>query len=75
MATLLPDAMVRRLLGARLGVIMQQRDVSQQQLAEHLQLHPSAVSRWCSGERDPNPGQLRSICLLLAIDPALLLGL
>jgi transcriptional regulator with XRE-family HTH domain len=35
----------------------------------------SAVSRWCSGERDPNPGQLRSICLLLAIDPALLLGL
>jgi hypothetical protein len=47
MATLLPDAMVRRLLGARLGVILQQRGVS----------------------------QLRSICLLLAIDPALLLGL
>lgn len=67
--------MVRRLLGARLSVIMRQRGVSQQQLAQHLDLHRSAVSRWCSGERDPNPGQLRSICLLLEIDPALLLGL
>lgn len=67
--------MVRRLLGARLSVIMRQRGISQQQLAQHLELHRSAVSRWCSGERDPNPGQLRSICLLLAIDPALLLGL
>lgn len=54
---------------------MQQQGVSQQQLAQHLEVHRSAVSRWCSGERDPNPGQLRSICLLLAIDPALLLGL
>ena len=67
--------MVRRLLGARLGVILRQRGVSQQQLAEHMQVHRSAISRWCSGERDPNPGQLRSICLLLSIDPALLLGL
>lgn len=75
MPTLLPDAMVRRLLGARLGVIMRQRGISQQQLAQHLEVHQSAVSRWCSGERDPNPGQLRSICVLLAIDPALLLGL
>jgi hypothetical protein len=33
------------------------------------------VSSDLSGERDPNPGQLRSIGLLLAIDPALLLGL
>jgi transcriptional regulator with XRE-family HTH domain len=75
MATLLPDAMVRSLLGARLSVIMQQRGVSQQQLAQHLDLHRSAVSRWCSGERDPTPGQLRSICLLLSVDPALLLAL
>ena len=75
MPTLLPDAIVRRLLGARLGLIMRQRGVSQQQLAQHLEVHRSAVSRWCSGERDPNPGQLRSICLLLAIDPSLLLGL
>jgi transcriptional regulator with XRE-family HTH domain len=67
--------MVRRLLGARLGMEMRQRGVSQQQLAQHLRVHRSAVSRWCSGERDPNPGQLRSICLLLAIDPHLLLGL
>ena len=75
MPTLLPDALVRRLLGAKLGLIMQQRGVSQQRLAEQLDVDRSAVSRWCSGERDPNPGQLRSICLLLAIDPALLLGL
>lgn len=75
MPTLLPDAMVRRLLGARLGVILQQRGISQKQLAEQLQLHRSAISRICSGERDPNPGQLRSICLLLAIDPNVLLGL
>jgi transcriptional regulator with XRE-family HTH domain len=67
--------MVRRLLGARLGLIMRQQGVSQQQLAQHMEVHRSAVSRWCSGERDPNPGQLRSICLLLAIDPRLLLGL
>lgn len=44
----LPDPVVRRLL-------RQRAHVSQAELAEVLGVRPSAISRWESGVRDPNP--------------------
>ncbi|GEM_PF-365809 len=73
--TLLPDALIRQLFGARLAVMLRDREISQAVLAEQLEVDRSTVSRICSGERSAKPGQIRSICILLNIDPALLLGL
>lgn len=38
----------------RLKVVLAEKDISQKELAEHLNIGKVSVSRWCSNEAQPN---------------------
>jgi len=70
-----PDEFVLRVLGARARAIREARGLTQQQVAEQLDVQRPWLSRVEAGKLSPSPGRLRALCLVLAVDPAVLLSL
>ena len=52
-----------------------ERDITQQQVAEQLDVQRPWLTRVEAGKLSPSPGRLRALCLVLAVDPAVLLSL
>lgn len=73
MFTLPPDTYVRRVMGGRLKMYRQRRNLTQAQVAEQLGVGQSWLSKVESGRLDPSPAQLRGLALVLGIDPHVLL--
>jgi transcriptional regulator with XRE-family HTH domain len=65
----------RHFLGGRLKLLRERRGLSQQQIAEQLEVDQSWISRLEAGKVPAEAGQIRTLCLLLDVDPALLLDL
>ena len=70
-----PDRYVLRVLGGRLKVLRKQRNLTQAQLAEQLGVEHPWVSKVEGGNLSPSPGRLRALCVVLNVDPAVLLML
>ena len=58
----------------RLREIMKEKKISQKALAEKLCITQPAISKWITGDREPNLDFLKKLCYYLDEDPAYLLG-
>lgn len=70
-----PDEFVLAVLGARVRAIREARGLTQQQVAEQLDVRRPWLTRVEGGRLSPSPGRLRALCLVLNCDPAVLLML
>lgn len=75
MFTLCPSPYVRRLMGARVRALRQQRGLTQAQVAEQLGLQQAWMAKVEGGRLNLTPGRMRALCQVLNCDPALLLSL
>ena len=55
--------------------LLEQRDITQRELAKRTDISPSAISSYITGERYPRPNQLQAIARALDVDPGVLTGL
>lgn len=62
------------LLGRRLSELLEERQMSQKDLADRTGLTPAAVSRYVSGDREPRPITVASIAKALGVEPATITG-
>jgi transcriptional regulator with XRE-family HTH domain len=75
MFSLPPAPLVRGVLGGRIRTMREERGLTQQQLAEQLDMNQSWLSRIESGDRGIQPEQLRAICIVLQVSSDFLLML
>jgi len=61
-------------LSSRIGAWMRYRNVSQRQIAEKLDVVPSTVSMWCTGDSSPSLKHLDGLIVFLAGDHATFYG-
>ncbi len=62
------------LLGRRLSELLDQRHITQKELAELTGLTPAAISRYLSGDRTPRPITIASIAKALGVTTADITG-
>ena len=62
-------------IGEIIRAARRERDMTQEQLAEYLNLSVSAVSQWESGRTMPDLGMIPAICNLFGISADRLLGI
>lgn len=65
---------MERMFNEKLKAAMEQRGVKPNTLAKRTKLTQSAISRWLSGERDPEPENLIKIADALDVDYGTVLG-
>ena len=65
----------RHLLGGRVKLLRERRGLTQQGIAEQLEVDQSWVSRLEAGKVPAEAGQIRTLSLVLGVDPCLLLDL
>lgn len=65
---------MRNLFAENLKRLLEQRDITQRELAKRTGISTSAISSYITGERFPRPGQLTLIAKALDIDPGVLTG-
>lgn len=68
------DDSVRKQYADNLRRLLEQRDITQRELAKRTGISPSAISSYITGERYPRPSQLGLIAAALDVDPGLLTG-
>lgn len=62
------------LIGRRLAALLEERGMSQKQLAEATNLTPAAVSRYVSGDREPRAITIAALAKALEVSPADITG-
>lgn len=62
-------------IGELISLSIEEKGMTQKQLAEELGVSPSRVSDYISGRAEPTLRIARAICLILGIAPAAMLGL
>lgn len=62
-------------IGELISLSIQEKGMTQKQLAEELGISPSRVSDYISGRAEPTLRIARALCLTLGIAPAAILGL
>lgn len=62
-------------IGELISLSIEEKGMTQKQLAEKLGVSPSRVSDYVSGRAEPTLRIARAICLILGITPAAMLGL
>lgn len=62
-------------IGELISLSIEEKGMTQKQLAEKLGVSPSRVSDYISGRAEPTLRIARAICLILGIAPAAMLGL
>lgn len=62
------------LIGRRLAALLEERGMSQKQLAEATNLTPAAVSRYVSGAREPRAITIAALAKALEVSPADITG-
>lgn len=62
-------------IGELISLSIEEKGMTQKQLAEKLGVSPSRVSDYISGRAEPTLHIARAICLILGIAPAAMLGL
>lgn len=62
-------------IGELIKLSIEEKGMTQRQLAEELGVSPSRVSDYISGRAEPTLRIARAICLILGIAPATMLGL
>lgn len=60
--------------GENFNRILNERKITQTQIAECLQVKPNTVNQWAHGKRDPDFDMLAKICMLLGTTPDAMLG-
>ncbi len=61
-------------IGARLRTIMEERDLSYEQLGDQLGMNPQTLNRYVLGRREPKIGTAAAIARALGVDPLWLQG-
>lgn len=67
--------MAKPTIGELISLSIEERGMTQKQLARELGVSPSRVSDYISGRAEPTLRIARSLCLILGIAPAAILGL
>ena len=62
-------------IGELISLSIEEKGMTQKQLAEKLGISPSRVSDYVSGRAEPTLRIARAICLILGITPAAMLGI
>lgn len=62
-------------IGELISLSIEEKGMTQKQLAEKLGVSPSRVSDYVSGRAEPTLRIARAICLILGITPAAMLGM
>ena len=62
-------------IGEFISLSIEEKGMTQKQLAKELGVSPSRVSDYVSGRAEPTLRIARAICLILGIDPAAILGM
>ena len=62
-------------IGELISLSIEEKGMTQKQLAKELGVSPSKVSDYISGRAEPNLRIARAICLILGIAPAAILGM
>lgn len=62
-------------IGELISLSIEEKGMTQKQLAEKLGVSPSRVSDYISGRAEPTLRIARAICLILGIAPAAMLGM
>lgn len=62
-------------LGQRISTVLQQRNMTQKELATRIGLTEASMSRYISGDRDPKPDVLANIATALQTTSDFLLGI
>ncbi len=62
-------------IGELISLSIEEKGMTQKQLAEKLGVSPSRVSDYISGRAEPTLRIARAICLILGITPAAMLGM
>jgi HTH-type transcriptional regulator/antitoxin HigA len=62
-------------IGELISLSIEEKGITQKQLAEELGISPSRVSDYISGRAEPTLRIARAICLILGIAPAAMLGI
>ncbi len=62
-------------IGELISLSIEEKGMTQKQLAEKLGVSPSRVSDYISGRAEPTLRIARAICLILGITPAAMLGI
>ncbi len=62
-------------IGELISLSIEEKGMTQKQLAKELGVSPSRVSDYISGRAEPTLRIARSICLILGIAPAAMLGM
>lgn len=62
-------------IGELISLSIEEKGMTQKQLAEKLGISPSRVSDYISGRAEPTLRIARGICLILGIAPAAMLGI
>ncbi len=62
-------------IGELISLSIEEKGMTQKQLAEKLGISPSRVSDYISGRAEPTLRIARAICMLLGIAPASMLGM
>ncbi len=62
-------------IGELISLSIEEKGMTQKQLAEKLGISPSRVSDYVSGRAEPTLRIARAICLILGITPAAMLGM
>lgn len=67
--------MAKPTIGELISLSIQERGMTQKQLAQELGISPSRVSDYISGRAEPTLRIARALCLILGIAPTAILGL
>jgi transcriptional regulator with XRE-family HTH domain len=70
----LEEERMGNLIGRRLAALLEERGMSQKQLAEATNLTPAAVSRYVSGAREPRAITIAALAKALEVSPADITG-
>lgn len=62
-------------IGELISLSIEEKGMTQKQLAKELGVSPSRVSDYISGRAEPTLRIARAICLILSISPAAMLGM
>ena len=62
-------------IGELISLSIEEKGMSQKQLASELGISPSRVSEYINGKAEPTLRIARSLCIVLGIAPAAILGL
>lgn len=62
-------------IGELISLSIEEKGMTQKQLAKELGISPSRVSEYINGKSEPNLRMARALCTILGIAPAAILGL